>query len=151
MALDAEDHVSRLESGLFKVREQARAQQNTLDDIFQLLQCLPALEDSHIPRDPTAASRVPIPVTPTSDSTPHAWACGLKPASPNEFDGDRLKGRAFLNSCRLYIALCEHQFRDEQAQIHWALSFMKSGRAALHANRILRKEASEDLPAFFSW
>jgi hypothetical protein len=28
---------------------------------------------------------------------------------------------------------------------------MKSGRAALHANRILRKEASDDLPAFFSW
>jgi len=47
-------------------------------------------------RDPTAASRVPVPVTPTLDSTPHARARGLKLASPNEFDGDRLKGRAFL-------------------------------------------------------
>jgi hypothetical protein len=28
---------------------------------------------------------------------------------------------------------------------------MKSGHAALHANHILRKEASDDLPAFFSW
>ena len=28
---------------------------------------------------------------------------------------------------------------------------MKSGCAALHANCILRKEASDDLPAFFSW
>src|SRR6266853_1590435 len=28
---------------------------------------------------------------------------------------------------------------------------MKSGRAALHANCILRKEASDDLLAFFSW
>ena len=53
--------------------------------------------------------------------------------------------------CRLYISLCEDQFRDEQMQIHWALSFMKSGRAALYANRILRKEASEDLPVFLSW
>jgi hypothetical protein len=35
--------------------------------------------------------------------------------------------------------------------IHWALSFMKSGRAALYANRILRSEASETLPAFISW
>jgi len=151
MALDADDRVARLESGLFDAREQARAQQNTLDDILRLLQHLPTIEDSHIPGDPTAASRVPIPATPTSDSTPHARARGLKPATPNEFDGDRLKGRAFLNSCRLYITLCEHQFQDEQAQIHWALSFMKSGRAALHANRILRKEASDDLPAFFSW
>jgi hypothetical protein len=28
---------------------------------------------------------------------------------------------------------------------------MKSGRAALHANRVLRKETSEALPAFVSW
>jgi hypothetical protein len=28
---------------------------------------------------------------------------------------------------------------------------MKSGCAALHANRILRKEVSDDLPAFFFW
>src|ERR1700676_455122 len=151
MALDTDDRVTRLESGLFDAREQARAQQNTLDNILQLLQHLPALGEPHIPGNPTTASRVPIPTTPMSDSTPHVRACGLKPASPNEFDGDHLKGRAFLNSCRLYIALCEHQFTDEQAQIHWALSFMKSGRAALHANRILRKEASDDLPAFFSW
>jgi hypothetical protein len=92
MALDADDHVTRLESGLFDVREQARAQQNTLDNILQLLQHLPALEDPHIPRNPTAASKVPIPMTLTSDSTPHVKVCGLKPASPNEFDGDRLKG-----------------------------------------------------------
>jgi hypothetical protein len=37
MALNADDHVTRLESGLFDAREQARAQQNTLDNIFQLL------------------------------------------------------------------------------------------------------------------
>src|SRR6267154_2163817 len=78
-------------------------------------------------------------------------ARGLKPATPNDFDGDRLKGWAFLNSCRLYISLCESQFRDDQAMIHWALSFMKSGRAALYANHILQREASEVLPACVSW
>ena len=51
----------------------------------------------------------------------------------------------------MYISLCDEQFRDEQAQIHCALSFMKSGRAALYANHILWKEASDDLPAFFQW
>jgi hypothetical protein len=37
MALDADDRVVRLESKLFNVREQARAQQNTLDNILCLL------------------------------------------------------------------------------------------------------------------
>jgi hypothetical protein len=38
-------------------------------------------------------------------------------------------GRAFLNSCRLYIALVPHQFADNHAKVMWALSFMK-GRCA---------------------
>jgi hypothetical protein len=92
MALDTNDCIARLESRLFDVREQAKAQQNTLNDILHLLQHLPALEDSCIPKDLTAASRVLIPTTPISDSTLHVWACGLKLATPNEFDGDRLKG-----------------------------------------------------------
>ena len=52
------------------------------------------------------------------DSSPHVRARGLKLATLHEFDEDRLKVQAFLNSCRLYIALCEDQFRDEQTQIH---------------------------------
>ena len=36
-------------------------------------------------------------------------------------------------------------------QIHRVLSFMKFGRAALYANRILRKEASGDFLVFLSW
>ena len=151
MALDADDHVTRLESGLSNTREQAKAQQNTLDSILRLLQHMPVLGDSHIPGDPTATPQVTILVIPMSDSTPHMRACSLKPATPNDFNGDRLKGRTFLNSCQLYIALCKDQFRDEQTQIHWALSFMKSRRAALYANHILQKEASEDLLTFFSW
>jgi hypothetical protein len=75
----------------------------------------------------------------------------LKPATPDDFDGDPLKGQAFLNSCRLYISLCEDQFKDEQAKIHWALSFMKSGCAALYANSILQNEAFRHIPSFLSW
>jgi hypothetical protein len=75
----------------------------------------------------------------------------LKPATLNDFDGDRLKGQAFLNSCRLYISLYKDQFKDEQAMIHWALSFMKSRRAALYANSILQNEASRHVPSFLSW
>jgi hypothetical protein len=130
---DADDHVSRLKSGLLQAQEHARVQQNTLDHILQLLQRLPSVGDIQIPQN--------IPAAP-ADPTPPVRAWGLKPATPNDFDGDRFKGRAFLNSCRLYISLCEDQFKDEQAKIHWALSFMKSGRAALYANSILRNEAS---------
>ena len=83
---------------------------------------------------------------------PDTWSSSYHTQGPeNEFDGDRLKGWVFLNSYRLYIALCEDQFWDEQTQIHWALSFMKSGHAALYANQILWKEASKDLPAFLPW
>jgi hypothetical protein len=75
----------------------------------------------------------------------------LKPSTLNDFDRDRLRGRAFLNLCRLYISLCKDQFKDEQAKIHWALSFMKSRRAALYVNSILQNEASRHVPSFLSW
>jgi len=43
------------------------------------------------------------------------------------------------------------QFKDEQAKIHWALSFMNPERAALYANSILRNEAARHIPSFLSW
>jgi Retrotransposon gag protein/Zinc knuckle len=150
MDSEAEDRVSRLESELSKAREQARVQQNTLDHILNLLQRLPIPGTPQAPQDPSPAPPAPM-VTASAAPAVREPSRGLKPATPNDFDGDRLKGRAFLNSCRLYISLCESQFRDDQAMIHWALSFMKSGRAALYANRILRRETSEALPAFVSW
>jgi hypothetical protein len=55
--------------------------------------------------------------------------------SPNEFDGNCMRGRAFLNLCRLYTALFPHQFTDGHAKIMWALSFMKEGLAACFVDR----------------
>jgi hypothetical protein len=133
---DADDRVSRLESRLLQAQEHARVQQNTLDHILQLLQHLPSAGDAQTPQNIPTTSEPQPPVT-LADSTPQVRARGLKPLTPNDFDGDHLKGQAFLNSCRLYISLCEDQFKDEQAKIHWALSFMKSGRAALYMNSIL--------------
>jgi hypothetical protein len=150
MDSEPEDRISRLESELSEAKERARVQQNTLDHILTLLQRLPIPEAPQAPQDPPPARLAPTITAPTAPALREP-SRGLKPATPNDFDGDRLKGRAFLNSCRLYISLCESQFRDDQAMIHWALSFMKSGRAALYANRILRREASETLPAFVSW
>src|ERR1700720_819314 len=52
MTMEAEDRVSRLESGLAEEREQAQIQQNTLDDILQLLQNMPGLKEIRTPENP---------------------------------------------------------------------------------------------------
>ena len=57
----------------------------------------------------------------------------LKPGVPPSFDSDRAKGRASMNSCILYQSLCAAEFQDDQAKIHWVLSYMKSDRAATFA------------------
>jgi hypothetical protein len=77
---------------------------------------------------------------------------GPPPALPNEFDGNRTKGLAFLRSCQTYIRLCSDNFSDDQMKIVWALSYMKEGRAAKWAARIFCWE--EDHPGsrqFVDW
>jgi hypothetical protein len=75
----------------------------------------------------------------------------VKPGVPQDFDGNRENGRSFLTSCRLYISLSLDDFADEQAQIHWALSYFKSGRAATFADRTLRAEAKAGGPSYATW
>jgi hypothetical protein len=79
------------------------------------------------------------------------WACSLKPSSPKQLQWRLLQGWAFLNLFWLYISSCEYQFRNEQAKIHWALSFMKLECATLYMNCILQREAEEDIPFFLPW
>ena len=81
-----------------------------------------------------------------SNPEPKPWkARRPKPATPPEFDGDRKKGLTFLNSCQTYIRLCPEEFHDEQTKIIWAMSYMKSGRAAKWTARIFKwEELSEN-------
>jgi hypothetical protein len=51
----------------------------------------------------------------------------------------------------MYIKLCPDHFADEQAKITWALSYMKHGRAAALADRVLRNEARDGRPFFRDW
>lgn len=67
----------------------------------------------------------------------------LKVALPEPFNRDREKGQAFLNSCELYFRLQAGAFPDDQVRIHWVLMQMKSGRAAIFADRVIRHEAHE--------
>jgi len=64
-----------------------------------------------------------------------------KLSCPPDFSGERHNGRAFLNSCFLYIRLALEQFHDEEERILWALTFFKSGRAAKWSKNVFRQEA----------
>ena len=61
----------------------------------------------------------------------------IKLATPVDFDRDHEKGQAFLNSCNVYFAICGDLSPNEQAWIHWALSFFKADRAACFPNKVV--------------
>jgi hypothetical protein len=100
---------------------------------------------------PSPTSLTPaLPTLPTP-SIPADLTSNLKASLPNDFSGDRATGRAFLNSCELYIRLARSKFVDEATMVHWALSFMKTGRASLFAHRVLRSETRTGTPRFTTW
>jgi hypothetical protein len=75
----------------------------------------------------------------------------IKPVSPDNFDGDRSKGRAFLTSCELYLSLTGPDYPDEQSRIHWAPLFFKSGREVTFSECIVRQEMRTGVMAFADW
>ena len=50
----------------------------------------------------------------------------VRPAILTDFNGDCGKGCAFFNMCCLYFMIIGDLFPNDQACIHWALSFFKS-------------------------
>jgi hypothetical protein len=103
----------------------------------QILDTMSRLHENTANTPSTPPPVVPIPHT-SSEHKPKTRR--PKPAIPPEFDGDRKKGLTFLHSCQTYIRLCPEEFRDEQTKIVWAMSYMKSGRAAKWTARIFRWE-----------
>jgi hypothetical protein len=75
----------------------------------------------------------------------------VKLGIPSHFDGDRVQGHAFLTSCELYILLTQLDFVDDQVHIHWALSYLKGGRAASFAEHILHQQLWSGKMCFASW
>jgi len=88
---------------------------------------------------------------PGTSGIPSGTPSKLKPATPSDYNGDRSKGRAFLNSCELYIRLSPNRFPDEASQVYWALTYMKTDRAYTFTNRTLRYENILKQPRFSSW
>jgi hypothetical protein len=56
-----------------------------------------------------------------------------------------------MNSCVLYQSLCAMEFQDDQAKIHWVLSYMKSNHAAIFTDRTIHYEMKYDSLCYGSW
>lgn len=121
---DTNSRLSGLEDQLTEIRNLLRAQQ-------------PEPRAAATPASPVITARAPPPHLSASTTTvafpPRTPA--LKVATPPVFDGSRDKGSAFLASCKVYFALCGHQFADDHSRVLWALSFMQEGRAAQFMRR----------------
>jgi hypothetical protein len=107
-----------------------------------------ARESKNVVPIPPAPPPAPQPITTIPKTSQPSW---IKPCAPNDFNGDRSKGRAFLTSCEIYASLTASDFPDEQTQIHWALSYCKARRAVNFAERIIRQEMKTGKMVFASW
>lgn len=139
-----DDRVSTLEETVAKLQARDIETQNKLDLLIaSMAQLTPTTKN---------APETPTPVLPPSADPPRTRTA--RPAAPPDFDGDRTKGMAFLNSCQTYIRLCPKEFPDEQTKIVWAMSYMKSGRAQKWTARIFRWEQqpeNSDSTRFLDW
>jgi hypothetical protein len=133
-------------------------QKETTQDLFEILRDLKdevkALRiasvnaqnpDTNVSNPKATSEKSPLPPPPAPARN------RAKPGVPQDFDGDREKGRAFFNSCRIYIRSCGSEFANDQAKITWALSYMKSGRAASFVERVLRYEDRLSTDRFATW
>jgi hypothetical protein len=75
----------------------------------------------------------------------------IKISTPNNFHGNRAKDCAFLTSLELYLLLTGPDFPDDQAHIHWALSYFKSGCVATFAECVVRQEMKSGVMMFTDW
>lgn len=143
--MDAEDRLASIEHGLERQREVSEATNDMIKQLFARLNEIDATSPRPPPHHIAEIAALP------SASPASPPRSRLKPGVPTDFDGDRTKGRAFLNSCELYMHLCAAEFGDDQAKIHWVLSYMKIDRAATFADRVLRSEAKTNLPRYAAW
>jgi len=80
-----------------------------------------------------------------------------KLSCPPDFGGECHNGRAFLNSCSLYIRLALYirlvleQFHDKEERILWALTFFKSGRAAKWSENVFCQKVDTGVFPIQTW
>jgi len=129
---------------------------NTLVGLTAQIQQLTQLMTAPAPA-PTVAppplTMSPPPVNPPSPvpSAPTKQWTRPKLPSPPDFSGERTSGRAFLNSCTLYLRLAPEQFSCDKEKIFWTLAFFKDRRAARWSENLFRQEANTGVFPIQSW
>ena len=68
-----------------------------------------------------------------------------------DFNGDHLKGWVFLNLCKLYVKLAEHQFSSDMDIITWVLTYMKSDWAFFFVDQTLQYKSHYGHSMFLTW
>ena len=125
---------------------------NTLTGLTAQIQQLTQLMTTPAPAPtvappPVTTSPPPSPVL----STPTKQRTRPKLPSPPDFSSERTSGRAFLNSCTLYLRLAPEQFSCDEEKIFWTLAFFKDGRAARWSENLFRQEADTSIFPIQSW
>jgi len=104
---------------------------------------------------PLAVPNTPPPpaLSPPMSPSPAPTAQRTRPklSAPLDFSGECHNGRAFLNSCSLYIHLAPEQFCDEQEKILWALTFFKDGCATKWSENVFCQEADTGVFPIPTW
>jgi hypothetical protein len=143
--IPTKDVSSRLAELEVKLASQEARNTQALDALNTTLRLLMAV----LPAQSTALPQTSLPVA--SAVQPKL---DLKPSPPLNFDGDRQKGKGFVNACQAYFRLRPDQFPDEQTKIQWAMTYMNQGRAQKWANRVYHWEANPaniGNPHFVDW
>jgi hypothetical protein len=153
--MDAE-RLQNLEARMHEQAEATRATNELISQLFSMMRMRNI--DDNVPPPPSPSVSLPSLATSTGRGVLHPsqprsvlHSLRIKLAGPDNFDGDRSKGHAFLTSCELYLSLAGPDYPDEQSRIHWALSFFKSGRAAMFSECMVRQEMRTGVMAFADW
>jgi len=154
--MNIEDEFRSLRAEMEVQQRHTTAIQESLDTLLAQLGVVDneRQQGAFSPLHPTASlsNARAVPTSDEEENSPPPIACNrLKPGVPPSFNSDRAKGHAFMNSCILYQSLCAAEFQDDQAKIHWVLSYMKSDRAATFADRTIRYETKYNSPHYGSW
>jgi hypothetical protein len=145
-----------LEERLCEQVEATRATNELITQLFSMMRMRNV--DDNVATPPSPLVSLPSLATSTGRNVLHPsqlrsvlHSPQIKLVTPDNFDGDRSKGRTFLTSCELYLSLTGSDYPEEQSRINWALSFFKSRRAATFAERIVRQEMRTGVIAFMDW
>ncbi|GLB44073.1 hypothetical protein LshimejAT787_1600030 [Lyophyllum shimeji] len=100
-----------------------------LDSLNELRQFVEQHVVNSVPHDPrptavqpAADAQTPALAAPISAQPPMRIRDRLRPAPPDSFDGEREKGRAFINSCDLYMSLAPVRATLERLWAHTKLA-----------------------------